>query len=52
MDQPKIIIKVEGGVVQAVYADQPVEIEVIDLDNEPERDHELRSLKNEYKQYY
>lgn len=28
----KIIIKVEGGMVQAVYADGEVEVDVIDLD--------------------
>lgn len=28
----KIIIKVEGGMVQAVYADDEVEVDVVDLD--------------------
>ena len=28
----KIIVRVEGGLVQAVYADGEVEVEVVDLD--------------------
>lgn len=28
----KIIIKVEGGMVQAVYADCEIEVDVVDLD--------------------
>lgn len=28
----KIIVKVEGGMVQAVYADGEVEVDVVDLD--------------------
>lgn len=33
MSKPRIIIEVLGGVVQSVYADEPVEVQVLDWDN-------------------
>lgn len=30
---PRIIIEVSGGVVQSVYADRPVSVDVLDHDN-------------------
>lgn len=32
IDMTKVIIRVEGGLVQAVYSDGDVDVEVVDLD--------------------
>jgi len=33
MGRPKVIIKVEGGIVQEVYSDTDLDIEVFDIDD-------------------
>ncbi len=33
MSKPRIIVEVSGGVVQAVYADRPINVDVLDWDN-------------------
>lgn len=34
MKPTRIIIEVSGGVVQQVYADQPIDVDVLDHDNQ------------------
>jgi len=31
--KPRIIVEISGGVVNCVYADQPISVEVLDHDN-------------------
>lgn len=33
MNTPRVIVEISGGVCTAVYADQPITIEVLDYDN-------------------
>ena len=32
-DLPRVIIEVEGGVVQAIYSSEPINVSVLDRDN-------------------
>jgi len=36
--QMKIKVIIRGGIVQAVFSDQECNVEIVDYDNEPERD--------------